>query len=85
MLMLWAGTWTSSRSLLPMCSFGFVFLTALHPSDLDLPSRWPFRWCNSLSLSFDLLYFSYATYKECRLLTYNLLVCSPFAIPCAAS
>lgn len=71
----------SSHSVLPIGSFVFVFLTAIHPSNLNLSSRWCFRCCNSLSLFFNLLYFNYATYKECRLLVYNLLVCSPFAVP----
>lgn len=80
-LMLWAGTWISSHFCQCACSGLFSW----QPSNFDPSSRRHFSQCDSLSLFFNMLYFNYATYKECKLLhiicLFVLLVLSPWFCP----
>lgn len=84
-LMFWVGTQMLSQPVLPTELFGSIFLTAFHPSNLDLSSRLSFRQRNSLSLSLNLLYFNYTTYIEIRLLTQNCLFVLLYLFPVLSS
>lgn len=83
------GCWCSEQALgyhpTLFCQCACSGLFSWQTSNFDLSSRRPFSQCNSLSLCFNMLYFNYVTYKECKLLTYNLFVCSACALSLSLS
>lgn len=83
--MLLVGTQMPSQPVLPTGLFGSIFLTAFHPTNLDLSSRLSFRQGNSLSLSLNLLYFNYTTYIEIRLPTQSCLFVLLYLFPMLSS